>query len=307
MGQHIESISGKVLPPLKSERKNPPMSKRRELLKGIAVAGATTGAVWKKPVVDTVMLPVHAETSETSEQKLAGSSSNRSSSGQGDNWNNSEYIVKMLSLVSDNAHAILPSISRFYLCATPKDNGSNVDVELRYEVGDSEDCLSTEDYSGVSIPVDNASHDLIFVKEECIQCSEEHTFQILFKSVENGAQGEISDNDNGVWSFNIPFGTCSFPAASCCEVDSDSRLKTDIQSLGETSSGISIYRYKYLKDQTQTDYVGVMAQDLIETHPQALVIGEDGYYKVKYGELGMRMAKYEEYEEYGMEAINLAH
>lgn len=38
------------------------MTKRRELLKVLSVAGAT-GAVWKKPVVDAVMLPAHAQTS----------------------------------------------------------------------------------------------------------------------------------------------------------------------------------------------------------------------------------------------------
>ena len=38
------------------------MTKRREILKCLTVAGAA-GAVWKKPVVDSVMLPAHAATS----------------------------------------------------------------------------------------------------------------------------------------------------------------------------------------------------------------------------------------------------
>jgi len=38
------------------------MTKRRELLKVLSVAGAA-GAVWKKPVVDSVVLPAHAATS----------------------------------------------------------------------------------------------------------------------------------------------------------------------------------------------------------------------------------------------------
>ena len=39
------------------------MTKRRELLKGLSVAGiAGAGAVWKKPVVNTVILPIHAQT-----------------------------------------------------------------------------------------------------------------------------------------------------------------------------------------------------------------------------------------------------
>ena len=38
------------------------MKGRRELLKVLGVAGAA-GAVWKKPVVDAVVLPIHASTS----------------------------------------------------------------------------------------------------------------------------------------------------------------------------------------------------------------------------------------------------
>ena len=37
------------------------MTRRRDVLKGITVAGAA-GAVWKKPVVDGVALPAHANT-----------------------------------------------------------------------------------------------------------------------------------------------------------------------------------------------------------------------------------------------------
>ena len=35
------------------------MSKRRDLLKAVTLAGAA-GAIWKKPVVDSVVLPAHA-------------------------------------------------------------------------------------------------------------------------------------------------------------------------------------------------------------------------------------------------------
>lgn len=40
------------------------MTKRRELLKVLSVAGAA-GAVWKKPVVESVVLSAHAETTST--------------------------------------------------------------------------------------------------------------------------------------------------------------------------------------------------------------------------------------------------
>ncbi len=38
------------------------MTKRREILKGLTVAGAT-GVVWRKPIVNAVNLPAHAQTS----------------------------------------------------------------------------------------------------------------------------------------------------------------------------------------------------------------------------------------------------
>ena len=40
------------------------MTKRRELLKVLSLTGAA-GAVWKKPVVDSLVLPAHAESSPT--------------------------------------------------------------------------------------------------------------------------------------------------------------------------------------------------------------------------------------------------
>ena len=268
---------------------------KRDVLKGLAV-----GSVWATPVVSSVVLPVHAETSGN---EASGVSSEISFPTSGNNSNNPEYIVKMLNVISDDAHAS-PDISRFHLCVFPKQDDSMVDVKVRREVG-VEECLSTEDFEAIDVPVNNTYRDLNFVEEACDKCSDTHMFQILFNTIENGAKGEISDGYGGRYQFDIPFGGCSLPTVNCCIEESDIRLKTDIQALGETPSGISIYRYKYLKDENQTEYVGVMAQDLVETYPNALVIGEDGYYRVKYSELGMQMVRFEKYEKYGMNAVNL--
>jgi hypothetical protein len=69
---------------------------------------------------------------------------------------------------------------------------------------------------------------------------------------------------------------------------SDRRLKTDIANLGETANGIKLYSWKYLSDPVNT-WVGVMAQDLETSHPEALVTGTDGYYRVNYSALGVQM------------------
>ncbi len=76
---------------------------------------------------------------------------------------------------------------------------------------------------------------------------------------------------------------------------SDRRLKTDIVQLGETNDGINVYSWKYKSDPVTT-WVGVMAQDLETTHPQALVTGRDGFYRVNYSKLGVQMMTLEQWD-----------
>ena len=78
------------------------------------------------------------------------------------------------------------------------------------------------------------------------------------------------------------------------ETDSDRRLKTDIAELGETDDGIKLYSWKYKSDLVTT-WVGVMAQDLETTHPEALVTGADGFYRVNYSRLGVQMMTLEQW------------
>ena len=65
---------------------------------------------------------------------------------------------------------------------------------------------------------------------------------------------------------------------------SDRRLKTDIHQIGEASNGLPLYVFRYINDPS-TQHVGVMAQDVAQTQPDALgpVIG--GYMTVNYGEV----------------------
>lgn len=75
---------------------------------------------------------------------------------------------------------------------------------------------------------------------------------------------------------------------------SDRRLKRHIQYL-ETVNAIRLYSFQYLwSDQV---YVGVMAQDLIESHPEALEKDMFGYYRVDYTKLGLRMMTLSEWQQ----------
>jgi len=63
---------------------------------------------------------------------------------------------------------------------------------------------------------------------------------------------------------------------------SDVRLKTSITHIGTSPAGIPTYTFVYRGDKAKTRYHGVMAQDIIKTHPQAVTIDANGYYKVNY-------------------------
>lgn len=71
--------------------------------------------------------------------------------------------------------------------------------------------------------------------------------------------------------------------ASLIPLLSDERAKTDIILLGKTDSGVNVYRFKY-KHSGQVA-IGYMAQELLETHPDAVSIGPDGLYRVDYGKV----------------------
>lgn len=75
-------------------------------------------------------------------------------------------------------------------------------------------------------------------------------------------------------------------------VTSDQRLKRDILRLRCLDSGICLYRFRYLWD--DTFYVGVMAQEVERVAPNAVVHGPDGYLRVRYDLLGLQFRKWGE-------------
>jgi hypothetical protein len=85
---------------------------------------------------------------------------------------------------------------------------------------------------------------------------------------------------------NIPSRNLSLCAD---ELESDARLKTEIEQVGTTVYGLPLYHFRY-KNGTER-FQGVMAQDVLKVMPDAVVVGEDGYYRVRYAELGIRMAR----------------
>lgn len=68
---------------------------------------------------------------------------------------------------------------------------------------------------------------------------------------------------------------------------SDVRLKENIIKVGNSPSGINIYEWNY-KGNTQR-YRGVMAQEILERHPEAVALQPDGYMSVYYGKIDVKM------------------
>ena len=72
---------------------------------------------------------------------------------------------------------------------------------------------------------------------------------------------------------------------------SDIRLKHDIVLLGRLENSLGFYRFSY--NGSSKVYVGVLAQEVQQVMPQAVVQGTDGYLRVFYEKLGVRFDSYD--------------
>jgi len=61
--------------------------------------------------------------------------------------------------------------------------------------------------------------------------------------------------------------------------------------LGRLDNGLGFYRFSY--NGSDKAYVGVMAQEVQAVMPAAVVRGSDGYLRVYYDRLGLRMQSYD--------------
>lgn len=72
-------------------------------------------------------------------------------------------------------------------------------------------------------------------------------------------------------------------------VPSDIRLKEDVTPIGSTVNGLPLYTFRYRGQQAL--YQGVMAQDVLEVRPDAVVVDADGFYRVDYAKLGIEFRR----------------
>ena len=79
-------------------------------------------------------------------------------------------------------------------------------------------------------------------------------------------------------------------AAAIMSVFSDARLKDDIQLVAVSPSGINIYTWLWNESAKKIGAdkfpeFGVIAQEVMEHTPDAVILGDDGFYRVNYGKL----------------------
>jgi len=71
---------------------------------------------------------------------------------------------------------------------------------------------------------------------------------------------------------------------------SDIALKHDVVLLGHLANGLGYYRFSYLG--SSKPYVGVIAQEVQSLVPEAVTRGSDGYLRVHYERLGLKLRSY---------------
>lgn len=87
---------------------------------------------------------------------------------------------------------------------------------------------------------------------------------------------------------------------SCGHAASDIRLKQGITFLTELENGLKLYSFKYISSYTSDDttYVGVMAQDLLNSasYKNSVRLMKNNYYGVNYHSLGLKMITLEQWK-----------
>ena len=87
------------------------------------------------------------------------------------------------------------------------------------------------------------------------------------------------------------FGALVGAGATYATFGSDRRLKDNIRFCTvDPATELNLYEFNYINDPDRT-FIGVMADEVMERFPHAVIEQEDGYYAVDYGELGLEMVE----------------
>lgn len=88
------------------------------------------------------------------------------------------------------------------------------------------------------------------------------------------------DSGGGLGSALGGLGSLASLGMMAFSMFSDERLKEDIEPVGALNDGQTVYAYRYKGDPTPR--IGLMAQEVAQTHPEAVHLDPSGYLKVDY-------------------------
>ena len=99
--------------------------------------------------------------------------------------------------------------------------------------------------------------------------------------VQQDYQSQLQNYQNTMSGlFSIPSALLGGWARAGFATPSDIRLKKDIVRVGRLDDGTPVYRFRY-RGERETR-IGLMAQDILESKPDAVFTGDDGFYRVDY-------------------------
>jgi len=106
-----------------------------------------------------------------------------------------------------------------------------------------------------------------------------------FMGLQNSANNITAQNGSG-------FGQAIGMLGAAAITKSDMNLKENIVFVGMVNN-IRIYEFDYLPKANMPEgrYIGVMAQEIQITNPDAVSVGNDGFLQVDYNEIGIEMRK----------------
>jgi hypothetical protein len=100
---------------------------------------------------------------------------------------------------------------------------------------------------------------------------------------QTGSSTSKSWDPMGVFSNALNAGGSAAQGAAAIMALSDRRLKTDVERIGERPDGLGVYAFRYLWSPVR--HIGVMAQEVLDVKPEAVVHLPGGYMAVNYGAL----------------------
>ncbi len=107
--------------------------------------------------------------------------------------------------------------------------------------------------------------------------------------LQSAAAGSAGNYGTNVQTQTQPFNPMSaIGGIGSIASKSDARLKENVTPI-TVRNGHTIYHWNYRGDKRR--FEGVMAQDVLETAPEAVVVDCDGFYAVRYDLLGLEMAR----------------